>query len=73
MDWDRIEGNWKQFTGTAKHKWGKLTDDHLTAIAGRRDVLSGKIQELYGLTREATERQIDQWHKDQREAASGDA
>jgi uncharacterized protein YjbJ (UPF0337 family) len=73
MDWNRIEGNWKQFAGTAKHKWGKLTDDHLAAIAGRRDQLSGKIQELYGLTKESTERQIEQWQKDQRENAGGDA
>ena len=70
MEWNRIEGDWKHFTGTAQRKWNLLTEDHLGAIAGRREQLSGKLQELYGLTREATERQIDQWLKDQREAPS---
>jgi uncharacterized protein YjbJ (UPF0337 family) len=48
MAWDRVEGNWKQFMGLAKEKWGQLTDDELTAIDGRRDQLEGKIQERYG-------------------------
>ena len=46
MNWDRIEGNWKQFTGKAKQQWGKLTDDDLTVVEGRRVELVGKIQEL---------------------------
>ena len=54
MNWDRIEGNWKQFKGNAKRQWGKLTDDQLDVIAGKRDYLSGKIQEAYGITKEAT-------------------
>ncbi len=48
MNWDQVEGNWKQFTGTSKEKWGKLTDDDLTAIAGQRTLLAGKLQERYG-------------------------
>jgi uncharacterized protein YjbJ (UPF0337 family) len=44
MDWDRIEGNWKQFTGSVIEKWGKFTDDDLTAINGSRDRLEGRIQ-----------------------------
>lgn len=72
MNWDRIEGNWKRFTGTAKNKWGKLTDDQLTAIAGRRDQLAGRIQEAYGITKEASQRQIDQWLSDQKEQQSED-
>jgi uncharacterized protein YjbJ (UPF0337 family) len=44
MDWNRVEGNWKQVKGKVKEKWGKLTDDDLTAINGRRDQLEGKIQ-----------------------------
>ena len=44
MDWDRVQGSWKQLTGRVKEKWGKLTDDDLTAINGRRDQLEGKIQ-----------------------------
>ena len=67
MNWDRIEGNWKQFKGTAKAKWGKLTDDQLDVIAGKREHLAGKIQEAYGITLETTERQIDQWQADQKE------
>ena len=67
MNWDRIEGNWKQFKGTAKAKWGKLTDDQLDVIAGKRDQLAGQIQEAYGITLEASKRQIDQWQSDQRE------
>ena len=45
MDWNRIEGNWKQFTGKVKEKWGKLTDDDLTTVNGRREQLEGKIHE----------------------------
>ncbi|MGA8008510.1 MAG: CsbD family protein, partial [Thiomonas sp.] len=45
MNWERIEGNWKQLKGQAKEQWGKLTDDQLTEIAGKRDQLAGKIQE----------------------------
>ena len=72
MNWDRIEGNWKQFTGTAKAKWGKLTHDQLDVIAGKRDQLAGRIQEAYGITREASQRQIDQWQSDQREQQTED-
>jgi uncharacterized protein YjbJ (UPF0337 family) len=68
MNWDRNEGNWKQFKGTAKAKWGKLTDDQLDVIAGKRDQLAGRIQEAYGLTLEASQRQVDQWQADQRES-----
>jgi uncharacterized protein YjbJ (UPF0337 family) len=67
MNWDRIEGNWKQFKGTAKAKWGKLTDDQLDVIAGKREHLAGKIQEAYGITLETSQRQIDQWQADQKE------
>ena len=45
MDWNRVEGNWKQMKGKVKEKWGNLTDDDLDKIAGRRDQLEGKIQE----------------------------
>jgi uncharacterized protein YjbJ (UPF0337 family) len=51
MDWDRVQGSWKQLTGRVKEKWGKLTDDDLTAINGRRDQLEGKIQERYGIAK----------------------
>lgn len=59
--WDRIQGNWKQLTGNIKQQWGKLTDDDLTVIEGRRDELSGKLQERYGYAKEQAEREIDEW------------
>jgi uncharacterized protein YjbJ (UPF0337 family) len=63
MNWDQIEGNWKQVTGKAKAQWGKLTDDDLDVVAGRRDELSGKIQERYGVAKEEAERQLAAWEK----------
>ena len=45
MNWDRIEGNWKQLTGKAKEQWGKMTDDDINVIAGKREQLSGKLQD----------------------------
>lgn len=58
MNWDIVQGNWKQFNGKVKAKWGKLTDDQLDVIAGKRIELSGKIQEAYGITVEEAEKQI---------------
>ena len=58
MNWDRIEGNWKQFKGKAKEQWGKLADSDLDVIKGRRDQLVGKIQEQYGISKDEAERQI---------------
>jgi uncharacterized protein YjbJ (UPF0337 family) len=63
MNWDRIEGNWKQFKGNAMQQWGKLTDDQLDVIAGKRDVLLGRIQELYGISRDEGEKQLADWEK----------
>jgi uncharacterized protein YjbJ (UPF0337 family) len=61
MDWDRVQGSWKQLTGRVKEKWGKLTDDDLTAINGRRDQLEGKIQERYGIAKDQVRRDVDDW------------
>ena len=61
MNWDRIEGNWKQVTGKAKVQWGKLTDDDLDVVAGRREQLSGKIQERYGVAKDEAEKQVTAW------------
>jgi len=58
MNWDIIEGNWKQFKGKVKARWGKLTDDHLDEIAGKRDELAGRIQEAYGVSKDEAEEQI---------------
>ena len=61
MNWDRIEGNWKQFTGEAQAQWGKLTNDDLDVVAGNREKLVGKIQERYGKERDEAERDVDNW------------
>ena len=58
MNWDRIEGNWKQFKGKVKERWGKLTDDELDVIAGKRDQLNGTLQKAYGISKDEAERQI---------------
>lgn len=61
MNWDRIEGNWKQFTGNVKSQWGKLTDDDIAEIKGNREILEGKLQERYGLAKDEVKRQVDAW------------
>jgi uncharacterized protein YjbJ (UPF0337 family) len=61
MNWEQVEGKWKQFTGSAKTRWGKLTDDDLTTLAGRKDQLAGVLQERYGIAKEEATRQIDDW------------
>jgi uncharacterized protein YjbJ (UPF0337 family) len=58
MAWDQIEGNWKQFKGKVKETWGDLTDDEIDQIAGKRDVLLGKIQERYGMQKDEAERRL---------------
>jgi uncharacterized protein YjbJ (UPF0337 family) len=62
MDWNRIEGNWKQFKGQAKEKWGRLTDDDLDVINGRQEQLEGKIQERYGLAKDDAKREVETWY-----------
>lgn len=61
MNWDRVEGNWKQWKGKAKEQWGKLNDDVLTQVGGNRDQLVGKIQETYGMAKDEAEHQVDEW------------
>ena len=61
MNWDQVEGKWKQYSGKAKEKWGKLTDDDLEVIRGRRDQLIGKIQERYGIMKQEAEKQVDEF------------
>lgn len=61
MNWDQIEGNWKQFTGSAKARWGKLTDDNMATIDGRREQLVGKLQERYGYAKDQADREVDTW------------
>jgi uncharacterized protein YjbJ (UPF0337 family) len=61
MNWDSIEGNWKEFQGKAKQQWGKLTDDDLAVIKGRRDELEGRLQIHYGYAKEKVQAEIDRW------------
>ena len=61
MNWDQIAGNWKQVKGVVKEKWGKLTDDDVDVIAGKRDILLGKIQERHGIAREEAEKELKAW------------
>ena len=59
MNWDQITGKWQQFQGKIKEKWGKLTDDDLTVIAGKKDQLAGKLQERYGYGKERAEKELN--------------
>ncbi len=63
MNWDIVQGNWKQFKGKIKAQWGNLTDDQIDVIAGKRIELAGKIQETYGLSKDEAERQIASFEK----------
>jgi uncharacterized protein YjbJ (UPF0337 family) len=66
MDWNRVEGNWKQVKGKIKEQWGRLTDDELDVIAGNRDQLEGKIQERYGLAKDQIRKDVDDWYSTQK-------
>lgn len=61
MNWDRIEGNWKQIKGKVHEKWAKLTDDQIEVVAGKREQLVGKLQEVYGVGKDDAEKQIDEF------------
>jgi uncharacterized protein YjbJ (UPF0337 family) len=60
---DRLAGNWKQFKGKIKEKWGRLTDDDFDVIAGKRDQLIGKIQERYGIAKDEADRQVREFER----------
>lgn len=59
MNWNQIEGDWKQFSGKVQEKWGKLTDDEVTESAGRREQLIGYLQQRYGYAKECAEKELD--------------
>lgn len=61
MNWDRVEGSWKQFTGKVREKWGKLTDDDLAVVDGKQERLIGRIQERYGVAKDEAQRQVKSW------------
>jgi uncharacterized protein YjbJ (UPF0337 family) len=62
MNSDQMKGKWKQLKGSVKERWGKLTDDDLDVIDGMQDQLIGKVQERYGIAREAAQKQVDEWN-----------
>lgn len=63
MNWDRVEGQWKQRRGKAVHHWGKLMNDELAAIAGKHEEFVGILQEKYGIARDEAKRQVDEFTK----------
>jgi uncharacterized protein YjbJ (UPF0337 family) len=63
MNWDQIEGKWKQLAGSARERWGKLTNDDWETVAGKKDQLIGRIQERYGIARAEAEKQADEWSR----------
>ena len=65
MNWDRLDGSWKQIQERIKERWGKLTEDDLDRVAGQRDQLIGRLQELYGLKREQVEAEVRDWERHQ--------
>jgi uncharacterized protein YjbJ (UPF0337 family) len=68
MNWDIVEGNWKQFKGKVKSQWGNLTDDQLDVIGGKRVELAGKIQEAYGISKDEAETQIKEFEERNKDA-----
>jgi len=62
MNSDQLKGKWKQLKGSVKERWGKLTDDDLEVIDGKHDQLIGKVQEKYGIAREAAQKQVEEWN-----------
>lgn len=65
MNWDRVEGKWKELKGSVKERWGKLTDDDLNVIGGKKDQLVGHIQERYGIAKDEAQKQVDEWNATQ--------
>jgi uncharacterized protein YjbJ (UPF0337 family) len=61
MNWDRVQGNWKQFTGEVKEQWGKLTDDDIARINGNREQLEGELQAKYGYAKDKAKQEVDTW------------
>jgi uncharacterized protein YjbJ (UPF0337 family) len=69
MNWDIVEGNWKQVKGKVKEKWGKLTDSDIAALSGKKDQFVGKLQERYGYSKDQAEREADEWARTHSEPA----
>lgn len=71
MNWNRIEGNWKQMVGRAREKWGELTHDELDQVDGNRERLAGLLQERYGIAQDEANRRIDEWADDLKDLVAG--
>lgn len=67
MNWDRIQGNWKQFSGKVKEKWGDLTDDDIARVDGNREQLEGLLQQRYGYAKDRAKQEIDSWTQGMKE------
>jgi uncharacterized protein YjbJ (UPF0337 family) len=65
--WEKFRGAWSQTKGAIKEQWGKLTDDDLAEIQGRREQLVGKVQTRYGISREQAEAQVSTWEQKHRD------
>jgi uncharacterized protein YjbJ (UPF0337 family) len=63
MNWDTLSGSWREFSGKVRSKWGKLTDDDLNVIGGKKDVLVGRLQQHYGFQKDRAEREVDDFLK----------
>ncbi len=64
MNWDRVQGNWTEFRGKVRERWGKLTDDDLDVIAGKREQLLGTLQQRYGMAKDELEREVKEFEHD---------
>lgn len=67
MDWARIESNWKQYMGNARRQWSRISEDELDIIGGRRETLAGQIQEVYGISKDQADQQVEVWRGQQKE------
>ena len=70
MDWDRIQANWKHFAASARARWGRISAEEFELIAGRQDQLAAQIHEVYGITRDMAQMQVESWQGQQREPQS---
>lgn len=66
MNWDRVEGNWRQLRGLFKEQWGRIGNDQLEVIAGKRERLIGVLQESYGIAKDEAERRVKEWENSKR-------
>jgi len=70
MDWARIQANWKHFKASARARWEMITLDELDMIGGRRELLTGHIEEVYGIPSAKAQAQVEAWRGEQREPAA---